>query len=142
MNRRALLALLDGAVQRQAASQQPRLTASRVFPYDAMPVRRMANGGESRDVLRGVLATGEAVAVHGSMQPAGMEPNPAHVIEHTEVMLVMAGRLEVRFNGTTQQLGPGGVFFIAKGTLHQVANVGQGAVRYVVVAIGGDITPA
>ena len=37
------------------------LSQSRVYTLDQMPVRKMANGGVSRDVLRGTLATGEVV---------------------------------------------------------------------------------
>jgi len=47
------------------------LSQSRVYPLDQMPVRKMANGGLSRDVLHGALTTGEVVAVHESEQPAG-----------------------------------------------------------------------
>jgi hypothetical protein len=59
------------------------LSQSRVYTLDEMPVRKMANGGESRDVLRGTLATGEAIGVHESTQPAGMVPNSPHTIQHT-----------------------------------------------------------
>src|ERR1700733_11132403 len=58
------------------------LSEARVYPYDQMPVRKMANGGESRDVLRGALPTGEVIAVHESEQPAGTPPNPLHKIQH------------------------------------------------------------
>ena len=65
------------------------LSQSRVYTLDQMPVRKMANGGESRDVLRGTLTTGETVGVHESQQPAGMVPNATHTIQHTEVMVVI-----------------------------------------------------
>ncbi len=54
------------------------LSQARVFPLDQLPIRKMVNGGESRDVLRGTLTTGEVVAVHESEQPAGTPPNPPH----------------------------------------------------------------
>ena len=49
------------------------LSQSQVFPLEQMPVRKMANGGESRDVMHGALMTGEVVGVHESVQPAGSD---------------------------------------------------------------------
>jgi len=114
------------------------LSQSRVYTLDEMPVRKMANGGESRDVLRGALTTGEVIGVHESAQPAGMVPNPPHTIQHTEVMVVVEGTLAFEHDGKSERVGPGGVIFVASGTLHTVHNVGEGTARYCVVQVGGD----
>jgi mannose-6-phosphate isomerase-like protein (cupin superfamily) len=114
------------------------LSQSRVFPVDQMPVRKMANGGESCDVLRGTLATGEVIGVHESTQPAGMKPNTPHTIQHTEVMVVIEGTLAFEHDGKSEKVEPGGVIFVASGTLHTVRNVGEGPAKYCVVQMGGD----
>ncbi len=114
------------------------LSQSRVYMLDQMPARKMANGGVSRDVLRGTLTTGEAVAVHESEQPAGMAPNTPHTIQHTEVMVVVEGTVAFEHDGKSEKVGPGGVIFIASGTLHTVRNAGEGTARYCVVQVGGD----
>ena len=114
------------------------LSQAKVFPLDQMPVRKMANGGESRDVLRGVLTTGEVVAVHESDQPAGTQPNPLHTIQHSEVILVMQGTVIFEHDGKSDEVGPGSVIFVAPGTLHTIRNVGDGPAKYCVVQIGGD----
>jgi mannose-6-phosphate isomerase-like protein (cupin superfamily) len=114
------------------------LSQSRVYALDQMPVRKMANGGVSRDVLRGTLTTGEAVAVHESEQPAGMVPNPLHTIHHTEVIVVLEGTVEFEHEGKSEKVGPGGVVFVASGTLHTVRNAGEGTAKYCVVQVGGD----
>jgi mannose-6-phosphate isomerase-like protein (cupin superfamily) len=114
------------------------LSQSRVYPVDQMPVRKMANGGESRDVLRGTLTTGEVIGVHESTQPAEMKPNTPHTIQHTEVMVVIEGTLAFEHDGKTEKVGPGGVILVATGTLHTVQNVGEGPAKYCVVQIGGD----
>jgi mannose-6-phosphate isomerase-like protein (cupin superfamily) len=114
------------------------LSQSRVYTVDQMPVRKMANGGESRDVLRGTLTTGEVIGVHESQQPAGMKPNMPHTIQHTEVMVVIEGTLAFEHDDKSEKVGPGGVIFVASGTLHTVRNVGEGPARYCVVRVGGD----
>jgi mannose-6-phosphate isomerase-like protein (cupin superfamily) len=114
------------------------LSQSRVYTVDQMPVRKMANGGESRDVLRGTLTTGEVIGVHESQQPAGMKPNMPHTIQHTEVMVVIEGTLAFEHDDKSEKVGPGGVIFVASGTLHTVRNVGEGPARYCVVQVGGD----
>jgi mannose-6-phosphate isomerase-like protein (cupin superfamily) len=114
------------------------LSQSRVYTVDQMPVRKMANGGESRDVLRGTLTSGEVIGVHESTQPTGMVPNTPHTIQHTEVMVVIEGTLAFEHDGKSEKVGPGGVIFVASGTLHTVRNVGEGPAKYCVVQMGGD----
>ena len=136
------LAAMGGVVRAQTPAATPGtgvLSQSRVYTLDQMPERKMANGGVSRDVLRGTLTTGEVVAVHESEQPAGMTPNTPHPIQHSEVMVVVEGTLAFEHDGKSEKVGPGGVIFIAAGTVHTVRNVGEGTARYCVVAVGGDV---
>jgi quercetin dioxygenase-like cupin family protein len=114
------------------------LHSSRVFRFEALPARKNPNGSESRDVLHGQLPTGEKVAVHESMQPAGIPPNPAHRIEHTEIICMREGTLEFQHDGVTERASPGDILFVARGTMHGVRNVGDGPAAYFVIAIGGD----
>lgn len=126
---------------RAAADQKPaeELTGSRVFHFDSLPIRKNPNGSESRNVVRGELATGEHVAVHESVQPAGVPANPAHHIQHTELICVREGTLEFQHDGITEHASAGDILLVAKGTMHAVRNAGAGAVSYFVVAIGGDV---
>lgn len=115
------------------------LAASKVFDITSLTATHNANGSERRDVVRsGRLATGEAVHIHASMQPAGTQPGPAHAIQHSEFILVTEGVLEIAYDGRTERAGPGSVIYIAYGTMHQARNVGPGPVKYTIVAIGGD----
>jgi mannose-6-phosphate isomerase-like protein (cupin superfamily) len=114
------------------------LAHSGVFGFDQMMVRKMVNGGESRDVLRGVLASGEVVGVHESMQPAGAVPVVLHTIQHSELIMVQEGTVGFEHDGKTETVGPGGVIYVALGTLHRIKNVGDGPARYFVVQVGGD----
>jgi mannose-6-phosphate isomerase-like protein (cupin superfamily) len=107
-----------------------------------MAVRTMANGGESRDIAHGTLATGETVNLHQSMQVVGQTPPPLHVIQHTEFICVREGELEfqqeVDGKVVAERVGPGGAVYVAFGTRHSIKNVGTVPARYFVVAIGGD----
>jgi mannose-6-phosphate isomerase-like protein (cupin superfamily) len=116
--------------------------AARAIGFDQMAVRTMANGGESRDIARGTLATGETVNLHQSMQVVGAAPNPPHVIQHSEFICVREGELEfqheVAGQMVSEKVGPGGVIYVAFGTRHTVRNVGSVPAKYFVIAIGGD----
>lgn len=111
---------------------------SRVFRSADFPVQRRSNGGESFSILAGSLVTGEQVAIHASTQPAGAEPNPAHAIQHTELLCLREGTLEFTHDGKTEQVHEGDVVLIAYGTNHGLRNVGMGPASYVVVALGGN----
>jgi quercetin dioxygenase-like cupin family protein len=114
------------------------LAAAKVFAYDAMAVSHAPNGSERRSVVSGMLASGEPVEMHESMQVAGLPPNPAHAIAHSEFILVQEGTMEFIHDGKRETAGPGSVIYVAYGTMHQARNVGKGTARYTVIAIGGD----
>lgn len=115
------------------------LKSSRVLRFADMPARTSHNGSESRIAIRGQLPTGECVAVHESVQPASIAPNPAHRIEHSEIICVREGAVEFMHDGITDHAAAGDVLLVAKGTMHTVRNVGSGSAAYFVVAIGGDV---
>jgi mannose-6-phosphate isomerase-like protein (cupin superfamily) len=114
------------------------LAHSGVFGFDQMAVRKSVNGSESRDVVHGVLATGEVVGVHESMQPAGAMPVVLHTIQHSELIMVQEGTVGFEHDGIVDKVGPGGVIYVALGTLHRIKNVGDGPAKYFVVQVGGD----
>jgi mannose-6-phosphate isomerase-like protein (cupin superfamily) len=114
------------------------LSQAKAFPFEQMTAHRTASGGESRNVVHGVLKTGEGVAVHESMLPVGMSPNPGHTIQHSEFIVVEDGMLKFEHDGKSEKVGPGGVIYVAFGTMHKVQSVGNVPARYVVIAIGGD----
>jgi len=126
-----------GIAEAQTGGSNP-LAGARVFPYEQMTVRSAPNGAEGRSVFSGTLATGEAVGVHETMQPVGAVPNPAHKIEHSELIVVQEGTLEFQHDGKAERVGPGGIIYVAFGTMHAVKNVGDVPAKYVVVQIGGD----
>ena len=121
----------------QSAPANP-LAHSRVFTPEEIPARTAPNGAVGRAIFSGTLATGEAVAVHETTQPAGAAPSPMHRIQHSEVIVVVEGTIELNHDEKEERASQGSVVYVACGTLHFIRNVGQGPARYVVVQIGGD----
>ena len=76
--------------------------------------------------------------MHETMQPVGTAPNPAHKIEHSELIVVQQGTLEFQHDGKAERVGPGGIIYVAFGTMHTLKTVGDVPAKYVVVQVGGD----
>ena len=132
-----LLVLAAAGAAAQSADGNA-LASSRVFAFDEMTAKTSPNGAVGRNVFSGTLATGETVALHETMQPAGTVPNAAHRIAHSEVIVVEEGTLEFEHDGKAERAGAGSIIYVAQGTLHSIKNVGDGAAKYVVIQIGGD----
>ena len=133
------LSLAPSAAFAQTSSPAPTdLTRARTFSLEDAPSRTMPNGGKSYDLLRGTLTTGEVVGVHETTLPVGSKPNAAHIIEHTELIMVREGTVAFEHDGKAERVSAGGAILVAVGTLHAMRNVGTIPATYFVIQIGGN----
>jgi mannose-6-phosphate isomerase-like protein (cupin superfamily) len=128
-------ALIPTILSSEVSGQENAVLPSAMFPFEKLPVHA-SNGAQTRHVLKGKLATGEAVEVHETTLPPGGAPHPAHHHVHSEMWLIREGTVEITVNGTSYQLGPGGVGFVRSNDEHGIKNIGATPANYFVVAVG------
>ena len=136
----AFSALAAAGLTGGAAAAEPTLTASKVFRYADLPVRKFPNGGEQRRIMSGTLTTGEFIEVHETMLPAGEIPHPAHKHPNSEMVFIQTGQLEeTGEDGKTTAIGPGDIIFTASNRMHDLKNVGTTPATYIVVSVSKQL---
>jgi quercetin dioxygenase-like cupin family protein len=131
----SLPGLLPAALALDVFAAQDNSLPSAPHPFDQLAAQ-VLDHAEMRRVLKGKLATGEALEVHETTLPAGSSPHPPHHHVHSEMWLIREGTVELTVNGASYRLGPGGVGFVHSNDEHGIKNVGTGAATYFVVAVG------
>ena len=139
ITRREMCFLLPGLFPAAAAldafSADDNSMPSAFYAFEKLPVQTLDHA-EMRRVLKGKLATGEALEVHETTLPAGGAPHAPHRHLHSEMWFIRKGTVELVVNGTNYRLGPGGVGFVHSNDEHGIKNVGDTPAMYFVVAVG------
>ena len=143
VTRRELLGMtpalaIPGMLEAVGNADDAKVLPSGMFPFEKMSVNK-SQGAEYRAVMKGKLATGEAIEVHETTLGAGNRPHPPHRHEHSEMWLIREGTVELYVEGKTTQMGPGAVGFVHSNEEHGIKNVGKEAAIYFVVAIGPHV---
>jgi quercetin dioxygenase-like cupin family protein len=146
MNRRDVLAGLAALAAMGAATADAQATngldTSKVFRFSEMQQKPSANGGWSRAVVKGSLATGEFVEVHETMLPAGQMPHPPHKHPNSEFILLREGEVQYWPDGKPDPniVHPGDVIFTASNQLHGMKNVSNKQALYYVVSVSKQLS--
>jgi quercetin dioxygenase-like cupin family protein len=143
LSRRKALSLLplfaaSASVTTFAEDSSSFLTQSHAFSLQSLKATRQKSGWETRQVLNGKIADGEALDIHHSVLPAGQAPHPPHQHKHAELMVLQDGKIDFYNNGVTEHMVSGDIVFAAPNQLHGWKNVGDQPARYYVIAIGTD----
>jgi mannose-6-phosphate isomerase-like protein (cupin superfamily) len=136
LSRREVCSLLPFAViAGSIASAADAPLASGFFPFESLAVRQ-GKGVQIRNILKGALATGEAVELHETVLEPGAAPHPPHHHKHSEMWLIREGTVEITINGKASQIGAGSAAFVASNEEHGIRNPGTKPAMYFVVAVG------
>lgn len=142
LSRRKALSLLPllaaPAGVRSLAEDSASLMQSHAYALQRLKAVQQKSGWETRQVLSGKIADGEALDIHHSVLPAGQMPHPAHQHKHAELMVLLDGKIDFYNDGTTEHMLSGDIAFAAPNQLHGWKNVGEQPARYYVIAIGTD----
>jgi quercetin dioxygenase-like cupin family protein len=130
-----LPAFLAAANGLPAAATADDALPSATFEFNKLPVQ-ISDHAQVRHVMKGKLATGEAVEVHETTLPPNGYPHPPHHHAHSEMWLIREGTVELTINGQKQVVHAGGLGFVRSNEEHGIRNVGTSPANYYVVAIG------
>jgi quercetin dioxygenase-like cupin family protein len=128
-------AVTAAAAAPEASLADPELAKSKVFRFKEMKVTQGSNGGWSRPVVHGTIATGEFVELHETMLPPGKMPHPPHQHRNSEFLLIRQGKLEYLNEGVPEPVEVGDVIYSASNRMHGLKNVGDVDAMYFVVSI-------
>jgi mannose-6-phosphate isomerase-like protein (cupin superfamily) len=131
------LSLLLPVIAAANATAEEGVLASKVYRFEDLPVRG-PDTWRSRAIFSGKTHTNYAVDLHHSELAAGVAPHPPHQHVHEEVLLIIAGTLEVMMANSTQTVGAGSVVYFASNQKHGWRNPGPRVAQYFVLALGGD----
>jgi len=130
-----LPAFVPAAVGLEALAAEDNSLPSAAYAFAQMPMHIQDNA-QLRPILKGKLATGEALEAHETTLPPGGAPHPPHHHVHSEMFLMREGSIELTVNGKSFLLQPGALGFVHSNDEHGVKNVSSIAATYFVVAFG------
>jgi mannose-6-phosphate isomerase-like protein (cupin superfamily) len=140
ITRRELYFLLSGllpAVALKALAAPDTSLPSGSISFEQAPMHVANNNAQIRLMMRGKLATGEALEVHETTLPSGGAPTATtHHHPHSEMWLIREGTIELTVADKKYLLEGGSVGFVHSNEEHGIRNVGARAAVYFVVAVG------
>jgi quercetin dioxygenase-like cupin family protein len=131
------LSLLVPALAATCAAAQRSALPSKIFRFEDLAVRSSGRN-RMRAVLEGATHAGVPIELHITELAPGEMPHAPHHHVHEEMILILEGTVEVTILDHHATLGPGSSAFVTSNEQHGWRNVGNGAARYFVLALGRD----
>jgi len=129
----ALARAAQQPVQPQAATALP----GKVYHHAQIPYTG-DDDKKGRRFFLGVTRGGFTVEMHETILGTGQVTHPPHKHEHEEIVIVVAGTLEVHLEDQTETAETGSVIWFGSNQTHNARNVGEGPSRYYVVELRGS----
>jgi quercetin dioxygenase-like cupin family protein len=114
--------------------------ASAAYEWEALPVVKTPKGVR-RDVFDGPTATLDKAHCHITTLNPGENSGEPRLHLQEEIIIVKEGTVEATFDGKTQTVGPGSIFFFASNAVTRLRNAGDTPATYIVVYYHTPLTP-
>lgn len=113
---------------------------SAAYDWGKLPVITTPKGVR-RDVFDGPTTTLDKAHCHITTLNPGENSGEPRLHLQEEIIIVKEGTVEATFDGRTQTVGPGSVFFFAANAVTRLRNAGPTPCTYIVVYYHAPLTP-
>jgi XRE family transcriptional regulator, regulator of sulfur utilization len=107
-----VLAVLVALATAYALGDKPQFLGSKVFDWDAVPVKQ-TDVGSVRSFVDAPTVTLQQLEIHVTTLDLGKMSHPPHKHPNEEFIVIRQGTVETLSNGRWQRAGPGSVIFNA-----------------------------
>jgi quercetin dioxygenase-like cupin family protein len=122
--------------QPQAAAPQPVVLPQKVY-HSSQIEYTGDDAKKGRRFFAGATHGGFNLEMHETILGAGKETHPPHKHEHEEIVIVVAGTLEVHMEDKSEIAETGSVIWFGSNQMHNARNAGDGPCHYCVVELRG-----
>ncbi len=106
-----------------------------VVRFDTLDLTDSPNGNASAPIATASRGASEVSIIRQRQQPGGF--NPSHTHDREEVLVLLAGALDVTSAGKTHALRAGDAIVIPANTAHQLRNAADEPAEWLLVAPAG-----
>jgi XRE family transcriptional regulator, regulator of sulfur utilization len=138
LSRRDLVMTLPALAATSAAAQPQPYAKLPAKVYHATQIPYTGDEKKKgRRFFYGAEHSGFNLEAHETVLGAGTETHPPHTHEHEEIIIVVAGTVEVFMDGRTDTVEAGSVIYYEPNRPHNLRNAGTTPCRYYVIELRG-----
>ena len=122
-----------------ALTNQPKLMSA-IYDWEKMQPTTVSNGVR-RLLFDGPTTTLDKINCHITTLNPGQQSGEPRLHVQEEVVVVKEGTVEATYDGHSETVGPGSVFFFASGATTRLRNPGKVPATYTVIYYYTPLTP-